>query len=171
LKASVGLSGSSILTCLPSGFAGTRGFTPSSQYRGLGAYQSLASGLDSGPPAVGVETVLSTDKYRPLVSLAKVHGFEIQLLHVVLRDVELNIQRVKTRAAKGGHDVPEDKIRERRGRSFQQLAWFLDQADRALIYDNSARSPLLIGSKQDGTIRLDPKAPPEILEAVRSLES
>jgi predicted ABC-type ATPase len=120
---------------------------------------------------VGVETVLSTDKYRSLVSLAKVHGFEIQLLHVVLRDVELNIQRVKTRAAKGGHDVPEDKIRERRGRSFQQLAWFLDQADRALIYDNSARSPLLIGSKQDGTIRLDPKAPPEILEAVRSLES
>jgi predicted ABC-type ATPase len=111
---------------------------------------------------VGVETVLSTDKYRPLVSLAKVYGFEIQLLYVVLRDVDLNVQRVKTRASKGGHDVPEDKIHERRARSFQQLPWFLDQADRALIYDNSANSPMLIGSKQEGTIRLDPKAPPDI---------
>ncbi|HLW93231.1 MAG TPA: hypothetical protein VKS78_18260 [Roseiarcus sp.] len=90
---------------------------------------------------------------------------------MTLRTADQNVERVKTRVAKGGHDVPEDKIRERRERSFQQLPWFLDQADLALIYDNSAASPILIGRKRHGVIRLDPKAPDEIKAAVRTLES
>lgn len=40
---------------------------------------------------IGVETVLSTDKYRKLVLMAKSHGFEIRLLYVTLRTVGLNI--------------------------------------------------------------------------------
>lgn len=58
---------------------------------------------------VGVETVLSTDKYRSLVTQAQATGFKIRLLYVMLRDVELNIQRVRQRVAEGGHDVPEEK--------------------------------------------------------------
>lgn len=120
---------------------------------------------------VGVETVLSTGKYRKLVEQAKIKGFEIRLLYVMLRSADQNVERVRIRVEKGGHDVPEDKIRERRERSFQQLSWFLDQADYALIYDNSAAQPILIGSKQNGVIQLDPNAPPEIVTAIQSLES
>ena len=120
---------------------------------------------------VGVETVLSTPKYRRLVKLAKAHGFEIRLLYVTLKTAKMNIQRVKNRVKKGGHSVPIQKIVERRKRSFKQLPWFLDQADFALIYDNSAKTPKLVGKKENGTIIIDPSAPSEIKEAVLSLDT
>jgi len=96
---------------------------------------------------IGVETVLSTPKYRRLVRLAKRLGFEIRLLYVTLQNVELNIQRVKARVREGGHSVPVGKIRTRQKRSYNQLPWFLEQADIALIYDNSSTEPKLIGEK------------------------
>jgi predicted ABC-type ATPase len=83
--------------------------------------------------SVGVETVLSTEKYRSLVSIAKERGFEVRLIYVILNNPELNIRRVQMRLAKGGHGVPPDKIRDRWKRSLQQLPWFLNQADRALF--------------------------------------
>src|ERR1051325_11557202 len=49
--------------------------------------------------------------------------------------------------AKGGHDVPSDKIIERRQRSLDQLPWFLAQADDAWLFDNSNAKPRLIGTK------------------------
>jgi predicted ABC-type ATPase len=73
---------------------------------------------------VGVETVLSTGKYRKLVRRAKLLGFDVRLLHVLLRDVEFNVQRVRDRVAAGGHDVPEAKIRERRERSLSSCPGF-----------------------------------------------
>ena len=120
---------------------------------------------------VGVETVLSTSKYRRLVHLAKAHGFEIRLLYVTLQTAEMNINRVQNRVKKGGRDVPIAKIIERRERSFKQLPWFLDQADFALIYDNSAKKPKLIGKKENGVIIIDPSAPSDIKKAVLSLKS
>lgn len=115
---------------------------------------------------VGVETVLSTGKYRPLVERARALGFEIRLLYVTLRTADMNVERVRLRVAKGGHDVPENRIRERRGRSFAQLPWFLSRADFALIYDNSDAAPVLIGRKQASLIELSRDAPEEIREAV-----
>lgn len=82
----------------------------------------------------------------------------------------MNIDRVRQRVAAGGHDVAEDKIRERRERSFQQLPWFLQQADLALIFDNSGDRPKLIGRKEHSHIVLDPAAPPAIRAAVESLK-
>jgi len=120
---------------------------------------------------VGVETVLSTAKYRRLVHLAKAHGFEIRLLYVTLKTAQMNIERVRNRVREGGHSVPIKKIVERRERSFKQLPWFLDQADFALIYDNSGKEPALVGKKENGVIVVDPLAPSEILRAVLSLKS
>ncbi|MDZ4380198.1 MAG: AAA family ATPase [Parvibaculum sp.] len=117
---------------------------------------------------VGVETVLSTGKYRPLVEKAKSLGFEIRLLYVTLQNASLNIERVRMRVAAGGHDVPEDKIIERRERSFRQLAWFLEQADMALIFDNSGISPTLVGRKVKGVVTIDPNAPREIINAAQN---
>lgn len=119
---------------------------------------------------VGVETVLSTPKYRLLVERAKARGFEMRLLYVTLRDANLNVERVRLRVSKGGHDVAEDKIRQRRERSFEQLPWFLERADLALIYDNSGAVPVLVGSKRDGLITVEPRAPSEIKLAVASIQ-
>lgn len=114
---------------------------------------------------VGVETVLSTPKYRALVSAAKERGFAIRLIYVLLSSPQLNIERVRLRVAKGGHDVPEEKITERRERSLEQLPWFLAQADDAWLFDNSGERPQLIGTKGKGKVKLTSTALPEIKKA------
>lgn len=96
---------------------------------------------------IGVETVLSTPKYRPLVDRARHRGFQVRLIYILVRSAELQLQRVATRVAEGGHDVPPDKVVDRRRRSFEQLVWFLDQADVAFVFDNSTAEPELLVSK------------------------
>src|SRR3546814_7852158 len=62
--------------------------------------------------SVGVETVLSTPKYRKLVEKASNLGFSVRLVYVVLKSAELQMERIRIRVAKGGHDVPEDRSEE-----------------------------------------------------------
>lgn len=118
---------------------------------------------------IGVETVLSTDKYRRLVDLAKTLGFAIWLIYVVLDSPERSIERIKLRVAKGGHHVPDDRVRKRYKGSLDQLPWFLEQADQAWIWDNSGATPAPIGEKQGGVIALDEHALDVIAKAVRSI--
>lgn len=118
---------------------------------------------------IGVETVLSTGKYQPLVTTAKARGFDVRLLYVVLGSVEMNIERVRLRVAKGGHAVDEDKIRKRHDRSLTQLPWFLEQVDTALIFDNSGATPLPIGRKANGIVEIDPAAPEAIKRAAERI--
>jgi predicted ABC-type ATPase len=118
---------------------------------------------------VGVETVLSTDKYRNLVLAAKARRFEIRLIYVILKSSDLNVERVRIRVADGGHRVAKRKIIERRERSLQQLPWFLEHADSAWIFDNSGSKPHRIGTKINGNITLDSAALPEIRKAVEQV--
>ncbi|MBO0758652.1 MAG: zeta toxin family protein [Bradyrhizobiaceae bacterium] len=118
---------------------------------------------------IGVETVLSTPKYRKLVHAAKQKQFEVVLVYVMLNSGCLNIARVKLRVQKGGHDVPVQKILHRRVRSLAQLPWFLEQADTAWLYDNSGAKPRLMGAKEGTTLRLEPDALPEIVDVIGRL--
>jgi predicted ABC-type ATPase len=115
---------------------------------------------------IGVETVLSTPKYRKLVSAAKRKRFEVVLVYVMLNSGSLNIARVRQRVQKGGHDVPVQKILERRARSLRQLPWFLEQADKAWLFDNSGAKPRMMGTKEGTTFTLEPDALPEIVDVV-----
>ena len=115
---------------------------------------------------VGVETVLSTDKYRRLVVAAKERQFEFRLIFVMVQSPELSIQRVRLRVSKGGHDVPEAKIVERWSKSLMQLPWFLQQANQAAIFDNSGAVPRLVGRKQQGAVLVDPDAPLALRDAL-----
>jgi predicted ABC-type ATPase len=114
---------------------------------------------------IGVETVLSTAKYRKLVRLAKSRKFEIVLVYVLLNSARLNVARVALRVKKGGHHVPVRKILSRRVRSLRQLPWFLHHADVAWIYDNSGSAPKLVATKDKGGVLIDPGAMPEIMKA------
>ena len=75
-------------------------------------YSWLEASIDAHQ-TIGVETVLSTDKYRKLVVSAKARGFEVRLIYVLLNSPDLNVERVKMRVKKGGHDVPTEKIVDR----------------------------------------------------------
>jgi predicted ABC-type ATPase len=140
----------------------------------LEAVHRIETWLESSVAAhqtVGVETVLSTDKYRNLVLRAKKLQFEIRLVYVILDAPERNVERVRLRVRKGGHSVPTKKVIERYHRSLAQLPWFLREADRAWIFDNSGAAPELIARKQHAVIELDEHALPVIAQAVRSIQT
>jgi predicted ABC-type ATPase len=115
---------------------------------------------------VGVETVLSTDKYRKLVDTARQRNFKIRLLYFYLKHVDLNVERVKIRVKKGGHAVPERKIRDRRVRSLEQLKWFFAQSNTAHLFDNSGAEPVLTVRKKAGRVTVYGELIPEIDAAV-----
>lgn len=99
---------------------------------------------------IGVETVLSSGKYRRLLQLAQARGFAVRMIFITLRSAEEQLARIRLRVAEGGHDVPESKVRARRVRSFEQLAWFSEQVDQLFIFDNSGASPTLLASRSAG---------------------
>jgi predicted ABC-type ATPase len=140
----------------------------------LQAVQRIEAWLEASIRAhqsVGVESVLSTDKYRRLVVAAKALRFRIRLTYVILDSPERSIERVRMRVKKGGHAVPEDKIVERYTRSLDQMPWFMDEADEAWVLDNSDASPRLIGRKRDGVITLVPGALPQVVAAVEKIRT
>ncbi|HWQ85412.1 AAA family ATPase [Brevundimonas sp.] len=115
---------------------------------------------------IGVETVLSTPKYRDVVAEARRYGFAVRMIFVFLDEVDLNVERVAIRVEKGGHSVPEDKIRDRRRRSFEQFGWFLKEADRVEAYDNSGADPRLVLSKHGDELWIEDDLIPELADAV-----
>jgi predicted ABC-type ATPase len=60
-------------------------------------FQWLQASIDAYQ-TIGVETVLSTDKYRSLVEAARERNFEVRLIYVVLKSADLNGERVAARS-------------------------------------------------------------------------
>ena len=58
-----------------------------------------------------VETTLSGNTYLKMAARAKAAGFNLMVVFVGTFSVDINIERVKTRVKKGGHDVPEEDQR------------------------------------------------------------
>jgi len=99
-----------------------------------------------------VETVLSSGKYRDDVILAKEQGFKIIFLYVSLFPEELSPARVQLRVLKKGHDVDPEKAIKRYRSSHKEAAWFAQQADAFIAFDNSAldRKPIMVAAKLIG---------------------
>ena len=100
------------------------------------------------------ETVLSTDRNLSLLRRAKEAGYEICAVFVLTSGVEINVRRVQERAAAGGHDVPEDKIRSRYTKSLQNLSPLVRIADKTRVLDNSGAEPRLICEVEGNAVRI-----------------
>ena len=83
------------------------------------------------------ETVLSTPGKVEFMRRAKQAGFFVRLVYVATDSPEINVMRVAWRTARGGHDVPEDKIVKRYARSLNLAVDAARVADRAYFVDNS----------------------------------
>ena len=84
-----------------------------------------------------IETVMSHPSKLDFIREAKSRGFRVYLYFIATSSPEINVGRVLTRVQKGGHDVPEDKIRSRYLRSLENLRKAILLSDRAYIFDNS----------------------------------
>ncbi len=106
------------------------------------------------------ETVFSHPSQVQLVFDAAEAGFLVRL-HVVIVPVELTVQRVLERVRRGGHAVPEQKIRDRFERLWIHLGEAVEIADVTDVFDNSsARSPFrLCASYVHGALIGTPSGP------------
>ena len=88
-----------------------------------------------------METVLSTDKYVPMVEQVLSAGGDFFLIYIALRSPELAVERTRERVRRGGHDVPAEKVRARWRRSLEQLPRFARRATHFWVFDNSNSDP------------------------------
>jgi predicted ABC-type ATPase len=83
------------------------------------------------------ETTLGGRTITALLERATSRGFEVRIWYVGLNGPELHIARVRARVAKGGHDIPEPRIRERYDASRLNLIRLLPSLSELWVYDNS----------------------------------
>jgi predicted ABC-type ATPase len=99
------------------------------------AAETRAYLIAGGRPFIA-ETVFSHPSKLDLLRSAQQAGYQV-VLHVMLVPEELAVRRVAYRVQAGGHDVPEQKIRERFQRLWPLVAQAVSLADRTVLYDNS----------------------------------
>ena len=83
------------------------------------------------------ETVMSSADKVYFMNKAKNAGYRVYLYYIATEDPIINISRVQNRVQKGGHFVPEDKIKNRYYRSLELLREAVSYSNRAYIFDNS----------------------------------
>ena len=100
------------------------------------------------------ESTFSHPSKLDLLQQARATGFIVMVFHVGVAAADLSVQRVALRVTEGGHDVPEDKIRDRFARNKALIRQAVLQADLGLVYDNSLlnRQPVLLFSFQRGQL-------------------
>jgi predicted ABC-type ATPase len=91
-----------------------------------------------------VETTLSSRGRVDLIRKAKSRGYEVHLVFIGLDSPERCITRIRNRAARGGHFIPDADVRRRYVRSVANAAQALRSADVAKFYDNSGDGARLV---------------------------
>ncbi|MEU2005715.1 zeta toxin family protein [Rhodococcus sp. NPDC019627] len=96
------------------------------------------------------EMVFSHPSKLQLIDEARTHEYTV-VLHVVMIPEELAVQRVRYRVRAGGHDVPEEKFRQRYRRLWGLVAQAFPRCDHATVYDNSSNTgPRIVAQFTDG---------------------
>jgi predicted ABC-type ATPase len=86
------------------------------------------------------ETTLGANTIPTLLAgAAATH--DVVMIFCGLSSPELHMARVRARVARGGHDIPEAKIRERWTASRANLINLLPKLARLQVFDNSAEAP------------------------------
>jgi predicted ABC-type ATPase len=106
------------------------------------------------------ETVMSHESKLSMLQRAQNSGFKIYLYFICTESPEINVGRVAARVAKGGHNVEEQKIRERYDRSLALLSALIPFCHRSYLFDNSEESYRWILEIQNGKLEIkDPNIP------------
>jgi len=94
------------------------------------------------------ETTLATKSYKSKILEAKKKNYNVTLLFFWLQNVELAIERVKTRVLEGGHNIEIDVIKRRYLNGIKNLfRIYLPIVDEVLIFDNSEGKHDLLAQK------------------------
>lgn len=86
------------------------------------------------------ETTLGGTTITALLESAIASGIEVRIWYVGLDSIERHIARVRARVETGGHDIPEERIRERYARSLLNLIRLMPKLTELRVYDNSVEA-------------------------------
>ncbi len=111
----------------------------------------------AAPHNFAFETTLGGSSTTTLLLHALKKGLAVQMWYCALASPELHIQRVRARVKRGGHDIPEDKIRERYDASRRNLIKLVPYLTTLRLYDNSEEAqgtprPRLIMATENGRV-------------------
>jgi predicted ABC-type ATPase len=113
----------------------------SAQDRNTLAQKLVREGRDSAieqGQSITYETVMSHQSHVDAMIRARASGFFVRLIFVATDDPEISISRVADRVAKGGHDVPADRIRSRYQTIMTHaLRAAVRAADESMIFDTT----------------------------------
>ena len=84
-----------------------------------------------------VETTLAGFGILRHMEAARTAGYRIELHYVSVNSPDLALDRIRTRVASGGHDVPEPDVRRRFVRSLVHLPAAIARSDEVRLYDNA----------------------------------
>jgi len=104
------------------------------------------------------ETVASHESKIDLVRRSRDGGYHVHLVVIAVPE-DYSVERVRMRVAAGGHDVPEDKIRSRWQRLWDNVVAMIELADSAEVFDNTGPSPVTIATFVAGEIVGAPRWP------------
>jgi predicted ABC-type ATPase len=110
-----------------------------------------------GEPFIA-ETVGSHPSKVELVADARERGYHVHVVVLMVPEA-LSVARVAARVASGGHDVPEDKIRARWRRLWDNVVAMIELADSVEIYDNSGTGPVTVATFAAGDVIGRPRWP------------
>lgn len=95
------------------------------------------------------ETVLSSDYKLEILKRAKEEGYFIKCVFVLTKDPKINITRIESRVAAGGHDVEKSKVIDRYYKSINNIKKLLDICDIMHVYDNTDTPQRIIRKHKD----------------------
>lgn len=91
------------------------------------------------------ETTLSGRLYSKRIPEWRIMGYHVKLVYLRLDSVEIAISRVAARVIQGGHSIPEDVIRRRFERSWENFTLLASgMVDSWILYDNTGETPVLV---------------------------
>ncbi|ARU05038.1 hypothetical protein CCO03_10380 [Comamonas serinivorans] len=98
--------------------------------------QRLEAALQAGHNHAFETTLGGRTITRLLLQAARTH--DVNMLFCGLTSPELHLARIAERVVHGGHDIPEDKVRERFNASRLNLIALLPHLAQLQVFDNSA---------------------------------
>lgn len=104
------------------------------------------------------ETTLGGRSIAKLLHAAAKAGHQLHIWFCGLESPELHLRRVRSRVTRGGHDIPEEKIRERWNSSRENLIRLLPSIHHLRVYDNSTEADPAAGQAPCPQLLLEMKS-------------
>jgi predicted ABC-type ATPase len=92
-------------------------------------------------------------------------GYEVHMIFLWLKNVDLALKRISDRVKSGGHNVPEDVVRRRFSRGIMNFfSIYAKLSDTWTLFDNSYSRPIVIAKDDNRKMTIPEK---ELFERIR----